>query len=48
MNIKIFIRGTPNEKAGLPFIIESNLEYAIPYWTKRKKLNPKIYWKIES
>ena len=47
MNIKIFMRGTANEKKGIPFIIESNLQYAIPYWTERKNFNRKIYWKIE-
>jgi hypothetical protein len=29
-----------------PIAIETNLEWAIPYWTKRKKMNPKIFWEI--
>jgi hypothetical protein len=24
--------------------IESNLAYAIPYWTARKEANPAIFW----
>ena len=31
-----------------PTVIETNLIFAIPYWTKRKKANPNIHWKIEN
>jgi hypothetical protein len=27
-------------------VIETNLDFAIPYWTKRRKLNKNISWKI--
>lgn len=37
--MKIYLRGTTN-----PIVIETNVAWALPYWTKRKQLNPKIYW----
>lgn len=30
-----------------PVVIETNLDYAIPYWTQRKQANPKIFWEIK-
>ena len=30
-----------------PIVVESNLSYAIPYWTKRKLANPAIFWEIK-
>lgn len=29
-----------------PIVIETNLAWAIPYWTQRKQANPKIFWEI--
>jgi hypothetical protein len=29
-----------------PIVIETNLDWALPYWTKRKKTNSKIFWEI--
>ncbi len=29
-----------------PIVIETNLDWAIPYWTDRKKINPKIFWEF--
>lgn len=30
-----------------PIVIETNLAWAIPYWTERKKMNPKLFWEFE-
>lgn len=29
-----------------PIVIETNLAWAIPYWTERKRKNPKLFWEI--
>jgi hypothetical protein len=29
-----------------PIVVESNIEFALPYWTKRKQANPAIFWRI--
>lgn len=29
-----------------PIVIETNLAWALPYWTNRKQQNPKIFWEI--
>lgn len=29
-----------------PIVIETNLAWAVPYWTLRKKSNPQIFWEI--
>ena len=29
-----------------PIVIETNLAWALPYWTERKKANPRIFWEI--
>ena len=29
-----------------PIVIETNLNWAIPYWTRRQKQDPKIFWEI--
>lgn len=39
--MKVYIRGSKQ-----PFVIETNLEWALPYWTKRKQANPNIYWRF--
>jgi hypothetical protein len=28
------------------FIVETNVEWALPYWTKRKQINDKITWEF--
>jgi hypothetical protein len=33
-------------KTKTPIVIETNLEYALPYWQKRKLSNPEIRWTI--
>ena len=30
-----------------PICIESNLGFALPYWTNRKKTNKKLFWVIK-
>lgn len=30
-----------------PIVVESNLDYAIPYWTQRKRNDSQIYWEIK-
>jgi hypothetical protein len=32
---------------GRLIVVESNLAWALPYWTARKRLNKSITWKIE-
>ena len=27
-------------------VVESNMEFAIPYWTKRKQMNKRVTWKF--
>jgi hypothetical protein len=39
--MKVYVRGSKQ-----PLVIETNLEWAIPYWTKRKQANPRIYWRM--
>jgi hypothetical protein len=29
-----------------PIVVETNLAWAVPYWTERKKSNPRIFWEI--
>ena len=29
-----------------PIVIETNLDWAIPYWTDRKKSNPNLFWEF--
>jgi hypothetical protein len=29
-----------------PIVIETNIEFALPYWTKRKQSNPNIFWEF--
>lgn len=29
-----------------PIVVESNLDWALPYWTRRKQSNPKLFWEI--
>ena len=29
-----------------PIVIETNLDWAIPYWTARKRTNPNIFWEF--
>lgn len=29
-----------------PIAVETNFEFAVPYWTNRKKSNPKIFWEF--
>jgi len=41
MNMKVYIKGRRD-----PLVIETNIEWALPYWTKRRQLNPLIRWQI--
>ncbi len=29
-----------------PIVVETNIAWALPYWQKRKELNPKIFWEF--
>ena len=29
-----------------PIVIETNLAWAIPYWTQRRRMNPKLFWEF--
>lgn len=29
-----------------PIVIETNLAWAIPYWTERRKSNPRLFWEF--
>ena len=29
-----------------PIVIKTNLAWAIPYWTKRKMINPDLFWEF--
>jgi len=29
-----------------PIVIETNIGFALPYWTKRKQSNPNIFWEF--
>lgn len=29
-----------------PIVVETDLAWALPYWTQRRKQNPKIFWEI--
>jgi hypothetical protein len=45
--MKIYLSNSPKPfGVRTPIVIETNLAYAIPYWTKRKRANPKIYWEF--
>jgi hypothetical protein len=44
----VYVSKTRNLMGQLtPIVVETNLAYAIPYWTKRKQMNPKIFWEIK-
>jgi hypothetical protein len=45
MNMHIFVG--PKNPHATPVVIETNLAWAIPYWTERKRLNPLINWKFK-
>jgi hypothetical protein len=48
MNMYIYGSTARNYMGQLtPIVVESNLAYAIPYWTKRKLENPKLFWEIK-
>ena len=29
-----------------PIVVETDLAWAVPYWTQRRKSNPRIFWEI--
>ena len=41
LHMKVYMKGRKD-----PLFIETNVEWALPYWTKRRDLNPNIYWMI--
>ena len=45
MYLHIFM-GSPKNNS--PICIETNIEYALKYWAKRKEQNPDIQWVISS
>jgi hypothetical protein len=47
MKMKVYASRTKNLCHEMtPIVIETNLSWAIPYWTRRKMINPKIFWEI--
>ena len=30
-----------------PIVVETNLAFAIPYWERRKRSNPKLFWVLK-
>ena len=46
--MKVYVKGGSKNLFGVsyPVVIETNLTWAIPYWTARKKQNPQIYWEM--
>jgi len=48
MNMYVYASTHRNLMGNLtPIVVETNLEYAIPYWTKRKQANPKLFWEFK-
>ena len=47
MYLHVFI-GSPKHKRATPIVIETNIEYALKYWSERKRHNPKIQWVLSS
>ena len=33
--------------SGRTIVIETNLAFAVPYWTERKRLNNQITWEVK-
>lgn len=29
-----------------PIVVETNLAWALPYWTQRRKHNSKLFWEL--
>lgn len=48
MYLYVYLSTSPKNAAGLrtPIVIESNLAWALPYWTARKQTNPDLYWTL--
>jgi hypothetical protein len=49
-NMKMYVygrRGTPQWGQRTPLVVETNLQFALPYWTDRKLQDSSIYWEIK-
>ena len=45
--MRVYVSRTRNLQGQMtPIVVETNLAWAVPYWTKRKKTNPKIFWEF--
>lgn len=47
--MKVYSKTDPTSKytgERTPLCVETNLEFALPYWTARKKINRNLYWEI--
>lgn len=42
MHLHVFMGRNPR-----PVVVETNVAFALPYWTKRKETNPKIHWSLK-
>jgi hypothetical protein len=47
MTMKVYMSRRLNAMYEMtPIVVETNLAWAVPYWTERKRVNPKIFWEI--
>lgn len=47
MQMRVYASSKRNLSGQLtPIVIETNPAWALPYWTQRRKNNPKIFWEI--
>lgn len=48
MMMRVYVSKKKNLQGHMtPIVIETNLAWAIPYWTKRKQVNPNLFWEIK-
>ena len=46
--MKVYVSKSKNLSGQLTaIVVETNLAWAIPYWTARRRINPKIFWTID-
>lgn len=49
MIMKVYLSHHRNLQGELtPIVVETNMQYAIPYWKKRQQVNPKLFWEFVS
>jgi hypothetical protein len=48
MKMRVYMSRHRNLSGELtPIVVETNLAWALPYWHKRRTMNPKIFWEIQ-